>query len=55
MTSQALEQVLIIYRVDIAPLYTKEYLAEPLVNAGWSMAETQDFAEAGMRVEVWRP
>jgi hypothetical protein len=55
MASQLLDQVLIIYRIDIAPLYTKEYLAAPMAERGWSMAEAQDFVEVGMRVEVWRP
>jgi 4-amino-4-deoxy-L-arabinose transferase-like glycosyltransferase len=55
LVAQGLEQVVIVYRVDIEPQYGQGYLSAPMAGAGWSMAESQDFAGVGMRVEVWRP
>jgi hypothetical protein len=55
LTTQAIDQVLIVYRTQGTPRYGQEFLAAPMARLGWSLRKAQDVAGVGMKVEVWRP
>jgi hypothetical protein len=55
LATQAIDQVLIVYRTQGTPRYGQGFLAAPMAQLGWSLRKAQDVAGVGMKVEVWRP